>query len=146
MQRVFIQQIVLRLCHLDPNLQLSRSTLVRKTFYGISLANNVHQGHTGYLPDPSPQVSITSRDYVYLICHDALNKTIVGVSPRMRAREPFKPGVPSNSVRLTVSPLFLLKWFLADVPKSKTVFWAELLQFSYDTVCDTWYTCKILLH
>ena len=81
------------------------------------MTTNIHAGHTGNLPDPTPQLLITGRHNKTPPLRHHLHQTIIGITPLAIAGNAFKTRILRHT-------------------QGHFVFGAEFFEFSHDTVGD----------
>ena len=99
----------------DNFLLFLRAVCIRHSLDGISVLTEVHDGHSGDLPDSPLEVLVTGGHNVRLVLGHPVHEAVIGVCPLVHAGQPLKPGV-------------------LHYPQSYSVFASEFLQLSHDAV------------
>jgi hypothetical protein len=81
---------------------LCRSALIRQPFNCVTPSDNIHQWDPWYLPHPSPQLPITSRNYESLVCSYTLNDAVISISSRMYAANAFEAWVSGDAGHISM--------------------------------------------
>ena len=79
-----------------------RAICIWHSLDGISVLTEIHDGHSGDLPDPPLEVLVTRGHYVSLVLGHPVHEAVIGVCPFVHAGQPLKSGVFNNSQSYSV--------------------------------------------